>query len=667
MSTLTTTPPAAPWDAEDALPAKPEGPEYGFASRGRVYACSREDLVAESANPARDLLIAWTPASPRFVTVWEIPFLEGSLRSRSLVWLRQRVQTAGLILFLLAGWAASNWASRAFPVFAAMAVFMGLLPLIWAVQTRREVNRGILKSEEMARVTRFKIWSRRRPGVGTWILAGALVLAGAWQLIVGLNRSAGFAGHSSILVTQGEPWRLLTAGLVHGGWIHFGLNFLALVTLARLAEAVSSRFHVITIFLVSMLAGFAARQVLDFQGISVGASGGILGILGFLAVFVVRRPRCLPVTIRNWILMMIFGVIVLGASAPGLIDNVGHAGGFFGGAILGWLMLGRSDPAIPARAGRAMRALGWGSTAVVAVTCLALPFTPKSSGLFESQILVAMVNAQKEPEQALRMANSAIELKPEHPMGYGSRGYIRHMIGDHAGAVADLTKALSIDPNMVAAYVSRSSARRELGDFKGALSDSDEALRREPDNWSAMEARLHALERSGAYDEALAGLDRAIGARSQDSGLRVWRAWVLVLLGRHDEALKECETALTLKPDDAFAFNTRGLAKAWKGDHEAALRDYSEAIRLEPEHPFAFSNRGDAKLSMGDRDGALEDFGTALKRDPEDPDALFGRGRVRHLKGDVPGARSDLAAALKAAPPGWHRRTEVEALFKELR
>lgn len=656
---------AGPWEAEDAFPLKPEGPDCGYFAGRKAFACSPEELIHETARPNSRIMLVWTPESPRYVTAWEVPFLAGALRHRTVLSLRQRAKVTAFVLLLL-GWLAwTKWKTREFPIYAAVAVFMGLLPLILALKNIREVSRGSFNPASSARLVRFMIWLRRRPQSSGWVLAGILACAGAWQVIVGLYRSISFAGHAKSLVTQGEPWRLLTAGLVHAGPLHFGLNVLALVTLAKLAEPLTSRFHVFTVFLVSILTGSVASQFLNPSVFSVGASGGILGILGFIAVLAMRSPRLLPPEIMKWILMMILGVVVMGALAPGLIDNAGHAGGFIGGAILGWMLVPRSR-AIPARADRGIRGLGWLSILIVAAACLALPLTTKSDRVFKDQVYIAVFTAKKDPELALRYANTAIHLKPKHPWGYHARGDIRYILGDYKAAVEDLTTALKLDPNLVAAYVTRSAARSMLGDFKGALADSEIALKREPDKRSAAEARLMALESAGDYEGALKGLDQEIADRTQDPDLRRRRAWLLVLLGRFDEALKESEAALLMKPDDACAFNTRGLAKAGKGDYDGAIQDYSEALRSDPDHPYAQSNRGFAKLAKGDSKGALEDFELALKEDSEDPDALYGRGEMRRLAGDPAGARADFKEALRAAEPGWHRRARVEAALKEL-
>ena len=154
-------------------------------------------------------------------------------------------------------------------------------------------------------------------GNGGWIFEhGALVMRGVASngQIVGL--------------AEGEWWRLLTAAFLHYGPIHLGLNMLALWWIGRPLEAYLGSVRYLMLYLVSGLAGSAGALIASPNGITVGASGAIFGILG--AAIVLERQ----------------GTYVLGGSAlPLLIVNLaftfavpgisigGHLGGAIGGAL----------------------------------------------------------------------------------------------------------------------------------------------------------------------------------------------------------------------------------------------------------------------------------------------------------------------------------------------
>ena len=75
--------------------------------------------------------------------------------------------------------------------------------------------------------------------------------------------------------------------------------------------------------------------------IAVGASGSVFGLLGAGVVFGLRYKNELPQPLKRifgrglipWVLLN----IVIGLNVP-QIDNLGHMGGMFGGAILALLM-----------------------------------------------------------------------------------------------------------------------------------------------------------------------------------------------------------------------------------------------------------------------------------------------------------------------------------------
>jgi membrane associated rhomboid family serine protease len=129
------------------------------------------------------------------------------------------------------------------------------------------------------------------------------------------------------LVAQGDWWRLITTSFLHYGPIHLGFNMLFLYWVGTPVEQYLGRARFLLVYLVSGLAGSAGALVLTPNGITVGASGAIFGILG--AALVLERQ----------------GSYVLGGSAMGLIVinlvlsfalshiSIGaHIGGLIGGA-----------------------------------------------------------------------------------------------------------------------------------------------------------------------------------------------------------------------------------------------------------------------------------------------------------------------------------------------
>jgi membrane associated rhomboid family serine protease len=144
-----------------------------------------------------------------------------------------------------------------------------------------------------------------------------------------------YGGNAHLLVVnQSEWWRLLTATFLHGSLAHIIMNGFSLWNLARPLE---KHFGRETLFNVFVLTGLAASLSFALFGsrdtISIGASGAICGMLGFLIAHGARNLEELTQQIRrNWINFAL--LLVIGFSIPN-VDNFAHAGGVLSGIVLG--------------------------------------------------------------------------------------------------------------------------------------------------------------------------------------------------------------------------------------------------------------------------------------------------------------------------------------------
>jgi rhomboid protease GluP len=204
---------------------------------------------------------------------------------------------------------------------------------------------------------------------------GAGTASGMWGVVFG-GRSAEtltrFGGRARDLVSDGEWWRLLSAGLLHGDLAHLAFNGFAWTGLGRLAEAVFGASRMLLIFTVSVLGGNLLSQSGDAP-LSVGASGGIFGLMGALGAFGWRRGSRMPEPLRAvfgrdlWPMVMLN--LVIGFALP-MIDNRAHVGGLVAGGILGLVLDDRvtmdADPRGARVAGGAAAAMlaiaAWGVT-----------------------------------------------------------------------------------------------------------------------------------------------------------------------------------------------------------------------------------------------------------------------------------------------------------------
>lgn len=164
-----------------------------------------------------------------------------------------------------------------------------------------------------------------------------------------------------LAITQSEWWRLLTATLLHGSLAHIIMNSFSLWNLGRPLEKYFGRETLLTVFVVTGLISSLTFAVFGSRTtISIGASGAICGMLGFLISHGARNFQELTKQIKNnWInFAMLF---VIGFAIPN-VDNWAHGGGVVSGIVLG-LIYSRFPRATRINLGRLSGALLFSSAA----------------------------------------------------------------------------------------------------------------------------------------------------------------------------------------------------------------------------------------------------------------------------------------------------------------
>lgn len=92
------------------------------------------------------------------------------------------------------------------------------------------------------------------------------------------------------LLTESQPWRMLTAGFVHSEstFMHIALNMYSLYVLGSVLEPMLGRLRFFTLYMLSIFGGSIAVLLLDSPISSVvGASGGVFGLMG--AYFIILK------------------------------------------------------------------------------------------------------------------------------------------------------------------------------------------------------------------------------------------------------------------------------------------------------------------------------------------------------------------------------------------
>ena len=134
---------------------------------------------------------------------------------------------------------------------------------------------------------------------------------------------------------QGQWWRLITAGFLHGNFLHILMNSWVLFDLGAEVEQLYGTSRLIVFYFVSTITGFWTSSHLGGGHFSVGSSAGIFGLIGAMLAFGVTDRSALGSAVKQlYMRWVVYGLIM--SFLPG-VDFWAHVGGLSGGFLAGWL------------------------------------------------------------------------------------------------------------------------------------------------------------------------------------------------------------------------------------------------------------------------------------------------------------------------------------------
>lgn len=206
--------------------------------------------------------------------------------------------------------------------------------------------------------------------VYTLLLIGGIAAVMAAQLAVGLDASILLAGFvKPAFLRNHEYWRILTGATVHGSILHVVMNCYAFYSFGKIMELLANRAHLAVVFLCSAIAGGILSLIFVPDGISVGASGGIVGLIGYLAVYAFKRRQFISQEFRKSLLINIGFILVFGLALYQVIDNYGHIGGLLFGAVYGLIQIPSNEYVDPRNAGGLTKLAGLAALGIYLAAC----------------------------------------------------------------------------------------------------------------------------------------------------------------------------------------------------------------------------------------------------------------------------------------------------------
>jgi len=351
------------WARGDSFPKSRPG--WGWLDlKNRPHEASSEEALINAIreDKAADVALVWTPDHEFMVLPEELEAAADALISSREVRIKADHRVARVRLLwmslLLAAYViyrllgalpdVSLWEGLQMIASSSVVGFGLLVLLIFGLipwyQSRKRLGElqgwGRGDTAALVPLLKFETWLDLQKAPVTKCLMGLVVVVGLLQLLPSDSIIA--AGLVKPSYFQGEWWRLLTYSLLHGNLIHFTMNALALLYLGKRVEVFAKWPHLLTVFIfASLLGGECSARLLDAP--TVGASGGLMGWLGFLLVFESLHQRLVPQSARRLLLAGLLLTALIGVIGYRFIDNAVHAGGLFAGIIYAALVFIKSS------------------------------------------------------------------------------------------------------------------------------------------------------------------------------------------------------------------------------------------------------------------------------------------------------------------------------------
>jgi len=168
-------------------------------------------------------------------------------------------------------------------------------------------------------------------------------------------------------IHEGQWWRLLTAGFLHGGILHLLMNSWVLFDLGAATEEAYGTSRYLVIYFLSTITGFYGSYLWNPGVASVGSSAGIFGLLGAMIALGVRDKSSYGAALRaHYIQWGIYAILL--SALFSATDNAAHIGGVAGGFAIAYVA------GTPRLTGYRERLWQFAGAAAVGLTAIAFAF-----------------------------------------------------------------------------------------------------------------------------------------------------------------------------------------------------------------------------------------------------------------------------------------------------
>ena len=179
--------------------------------------------------------------------------------------------------------------------------------------------------------------------LSTSTLLGALIVAvylrvvaasGGHVMSIPIGALVYFGGNLPVGMDAGQWWRVATSIFLHAGLWHIGFNLIALAIVGPAVEDIYGRWRMVFLFMVTGIAAAIGSRLLGLDGVGIGASGAIMGLVGVAAGWGQRQGTRYGQELRNRMLTWAVYTVIFGFFVGA--DNRAHVVGLVVGAAFGY-------------------------------------------------------------------------------------------------------------------------------------------------------------------------------------------------------------------------------------------------------------------------------------------------------------------------------------------
>lgn len=236
-------------------------------------------------------------------------------------------------------------------------------------------------------------------------------------------------------VVSGEVYRLLTSSFLHISIEHFLFNMFALYIVGKFVEVIYGKITLIVTYILTGILSSMFSLIFITEGIMLGASGSIYGLLGLLVSYLIIHKH---INVKRF--LQLAAVIVVISFMTHFTSNINHFAHFAGlayGIIFGMFIFFRKIN---------LKALFLTIVVFIVIVVVNIVFISSHDSVPAFDSLAAEYIEQEKYAEALDVINEGIRQGNESYQTYASLATLAEVSGDYDARDEFLEKSFEMNP-----------------------------------------------------------------------------------------------------------------------------------------------------------------------------------------------------------------------------